>query len=43
MLILRLAVQNFMDYSDDSCMTNFTPGQATRLRHQIHTYRNIPF
>ncbi|KAF8646889.1 hypothetical protein AX16_007054 [Volvariella volvacea WC 439] len=24
-------VQNFMDYSDDSCMTHFTPGQIQRL------------
>lgn len=42
-LILRLAIHNFMDYTDDSCMDNFTKGQAVRLRNQIHTYREIPF
>jgi len=41
MLSLRLAIRNFMDYTDDSCMDNFTKGQAVRLRNQIHTYRNI--
>jgi hypothetical protein len=35
-------VHNYMDYSDDSCMNNFTPGQVTRLRSQISTYREIP-
>ncbi|KAG5728152.1 Ulilysin [Termitomyces sp. T112] len=34
-------VQNFMDYTDDSCMTGFTPGQQTRLKAQIRTYRGI--
>ncbi|KAG6907686.1 hypothetical protein DXG01_007789 [Tephrocybe rancida] len=34
-------VQNFMDYTDDSCMTGFTPGQATRMKAQIRTYRGI--
>ncbi|KAF9644657.1 metalloprotease [Thelephora ganbajun] len=34
-------IHNFMDYTDDSCMNNFTPGQVDRLRHQIYTYRNI--
>ena len=37
----RLAVQNYMDYSDDSCLDNFTPGQIVRLRQQIYAYRNI--
>jgi hypothetical protein len=36
-------VQNFMDYSDDSCMTSFTPGQGKRLRHQLMTYRGVKF
>ena len=31
-----------MDYTDDSCMNNFTPGQTARLRSQISTYRGIP-
>lgn len=34
-------VQNYMDYSDDSCLNNFTPGQIVRLRQQIYAYRNI--
>ena len=32
---------NYMDYSDDSCMNNFTPGQCSRLTSQIATYRGI--
>jgi len=32
---------NYMDYSDDSCMTNFTAGQTTRLTSQMMTYRGI--
>lgn len=35
------AVQNFMDYSSDSCRNNFTPGQIARLQAQISTYRGI--
>ena len=38
-LPLFLAIRNYMDYADDSCMTNFTPGQITRLRSQIYFYR----
>jgi len=34
-------VHNYMDYSDDSCMNNFTPGQITRIKSQIATYRGI--
>ncbi|KAG6831891.1 hypothetical protein H0H92_007008 [Tricholoma furcatifolium] len=34
-------IHNFMDYSDDSCMTGFTPGQAARARSQIATYRGV--
>ncbi|KAG5644582.1 hypothetical protein DXG03_008156 [Asterophora parasitica] len=34
-------IQNFMDYSYDSCMTEFTPGQAARLRSQLATYRKL--
>jgi len=41
-LILCLAVHNYMDYTDDSCMNNFTEGQIVRLRNQILTYRKIP-
>ncbi|KAJ7591756.1 metalloprotease [Mycena floridula] len=35
-------IWNYMDYSDDSCMTGFTKGQATRARAQLKTYRGIP-
>lgn len=34
-------IRNYMDYTDDSCMTNFTPGQCKRLRSQIKTYRGL--
>ncbi|EAU87477.2 metalloprotease [Coprinopsis cinerea okayama7 len=34
-------VQNYMNYSDDDCMTHFTPGQIVRLREQISIYRGI--
>ncbi|KAH6879357.1 metalloprotease [Coprinopsis sp. MPI-PUGE-AT-0042] len=34
-------IHNYMDYSDDACMTEFTPGQVTRLRSQLATYRGI--
>jgi hypothetical protein len=34
-------IHNYMDYTDDSCMNQFTPGQATRLKAQIATYRGI--
>jgi len=34
-------VQNFMDYTDDSCMTGFTPGQAKRIKAKLRTYRNV--
>jgi len=34
-------VQNYMDYSNDSCMNNFTPGQIARLKSQISAYRGI--
>jgi hypothetical protein len=32
-------VTNFMDYSYDSCMNNFTPGQRTRMMTSFMRYR----
>ncbi|KAF9468892.1 metalloprotease [Collybia nuda] len=34
-------IHNFMDYSDDACMSEFTAGQVTRLRSQMATYRGV--
>jgi len=34
-------VQNFMDYTDDSCMTGFTAGQGKRIRAKLRTYRSV--
>src|ERR1051325_3762649 len=34
-------VENFMDYSDDSCMYKFTAGQAQRSDTQCATYRGL--
>ncbi|KAJ2915016.1 hypothetical protein MD484_g5383, partial [Candolleomyces efflorescens] len=34
-------IHNYMDYSYDSCMTEFTPGQTARLTSQIATYRGL--
>ncbi|MEO6323307.1 MAG: zinc metalloprotease [Thermoanaerobaculia bacterium] len=32
-------ITNFMDYTDDQCMFQFTPGQASRASSQLATYR----
>ncbi|KAH9179995.1 metalloprotease [Lactarius sanguifluus] len=34
-------IHNFMDYSIDSCMTQFTAGQITRFKSQLATYRGV--
>ncbi|KAF9450893.1 metalloprotease [Macrolepiota fuliginosa MF-IS2] len=34
-------IHNYMDYTDDSCMTQFTPGQFARLQSQMLTYRGV--
>ncbi|EYF06206.1 zinc metalloprotease [Chondromyces apiculatus] len=32
-------IHNFMDYSDDDCLSEFTPGQAERMLTSWQTYR----
>jgi uncharacterized protein (TIGR03382 family) len=32
-------IENYMDYSDDTCMTKFTPEQVNRMRCSIVNYR----
>lgn len=34
-------VRNYMDYTDDSCMTNFTQEQARRMRCTLQHYRPL--
>ncbi|CAE6488403.1 unnamed protein product [Rhizoctonia solani] len=34
-------IHNFMDYSDDACMNQFTPGQVTRMKAQMATFRGV--
>jgi len=34
-------INNFMNYSDDKCLNQFTDGQRTRLRTQLRTFRNV--
>ncbi|KAL0956440.1 hypothetical protein HGRIS_002588 [Hohenbuehelia grisea] len=34
-------IHNFMDYSNDECMREFTPGQGKRIRSQLRTYRGL--
>lgn len=33
-------ITNFMDYTDDACMIEFTPGQSTRMDQMHLQYRN---
>ena len=35
----RDPITNFMDYTDDACMDNFTPGQIVRAQNAWVTYR----
>jgi hypothetical protein len=34
-------IQNFMDYTDDACMDEFSAGQNTRMKNLVATYRGI--
>jgi hypothetical protein len=34
-------IENFMDYTQDSCMTEFTPGQATRMQQTWDGFREV--
>lgn len=33
-------IHNYMNYSDDTCMTHFTPEQINRMRCALHNYRD---
>lgn len=34
-------IHNFMNYTDDACMTEFTPGQDTRATEMVTLYRPV--
>jgi len=41
LMISYLPTENFMDYTDDSCMTGFSKGQAKHMKAQLRTYREV--
>ena len=36
----KAPLKNFMNYVDDKCMSEFTPGQIARMKDMITTYRS---
>jgi hypothetical protein len=36
----KAPIHNYMNYTDDACMTEFTKGQIERMKDQIQTYRS---
>lgn len=34
-------LNNFMEYTDDNCMTGFSQGQITRLRQELRVFRGV--
>ena len=36
-------IHNYLDYTDDLCMYEFTPEQVDRMRNQLVTYRPTVF
>ena len=36
----KAPIHNYMNYTDDACMTEFTPGQIGRMKDLIQLYRS---
>jgi hypothetical protein len=36
----KAPIHNYMNYTDDACMTEFTKGQTERMQDMIQTYRS---
>ena len=39
--VVMVSVDNYMDYTYDSCQHEFTPGQMERMRDQMIIYRGV--